>query len=134
MVRGESVGLFEVAVRVANPMDRVFHKAIMLVDTGATFSVLPASLLEEMGISSDSEDEFTLANNEPKTYRVGEARFSVGDKERTSPVIFGDESTYLLGATSLQSLGLIPDTTNHQLVEAPKLLVGIKGFPFGPSD
>ena len=63
-------------------MDRVFHKAIMLVDTGATFSVLPASLLEGMGISPDSEDEFTLANNEPKTYRVGEARFSVGDKER----------------------------------------------------
>lgn len=127
------MGLFEVPVRVANPEERVFHKAIMLVDTGATYSVLPTSFLAELGIAPDSEDEFTLASNEPKRYAIGEARFNVGDRERTSPVIFGDEGTWLLGATSLQSLGLVADTTNHQLVESPKLLVGVRGFPFGPS-
>ncbi len=111
----------------------MFHKAIMLVDTGATFSVLPASFLAVLGITPDSEDEFTLASNESKRYAIGEARFNVGDRERTSPVIFGDEGTWLLGATSLQSLGLVPDTTNHQLVESPKLLVGVRGFPFGAS-
>lgn len=126
------MGLFEVPVRVANPAERVFHKAVMLVDTGATYSVLPASFLAELGITPDTEDEFTLADNEPKMYRVGEARFSVGEVERTSPVIFGDEGTWLLGATSLQVLGLVPDTTNHQLIESPKLLVGVRGFPFGP--
>ena len=124
------MGLFEVAVRVANPVNPVFHKAIVLVDTGATFSVLPASFLTDLGIAPDSEGKFALADRELKTYPVGEARFSVGDRERTSPVIFGDEGTYLLGATSLQSLGLIPDTTNHQLVDAPKLLVDIKGHAF----
>ena len=127
------MGLFEVPVRVANPADHVYHKAILLVDTGATYSVLPASFLAKLGIAPDSEDEFTLADNEPKTYGVGEARFGVGDMERTSPVIFGDEGTWLLGATSLQALGLIPDTTNHQLVESPKLLVGVRGYPFGLS-
>lgn len=126
------MGLFEVPVRVANPTQLVFHKAVMLVDTGATYSVLPSSFLDELGITPDSEDEFTLADNEPKRYGVGEARFSVGERERTSPVIFGDEGTWLLGATSLQALGLVPDTTNHQLIESPKLLVGVRGFPFGP--
>lgn len=126
------MGLFEVPVRVANPDERVFHKAVMLVDTGATYSVLPSSFLARLGITPDSEDDFTLADNEPKRYRIGEARFSVGERERTSPVIFGDEGTWLLGATSLQSLGLVPDTTNHQLIESPKLLVGVRGFPFGP--
>lgn len=126
------MGLFEVPVRVADPVQWVFHKAVMLVDTGATYSVLPSSFLAELGITPDSEDEFTLADNEPKMYRSGEARFSVGERERTSPVIFGDEGTWLLGATSLQSLGLVPDTTNHQLIESPKLLVGVRGFPFGP--
>ena len=125
------MGLFEVPVRVANPVQRVFHKAVMLVDTGATYSVLPSSFLAELGITPDSEDEFTLADKEPKMYRIGEARFSVGERERTSPVIIGDEGTWLLGATSLQSLGLVPDTTNHQLIESPKLLVGVRGFPFG---
>lgn len=126
------MGLFEVPVRVANPGERVFHKAVMLVDTGATYSVLPSSFLTRLGITPDSEDDFTLADNEPKRYRIGEARFSVGERERTSPAIFGDEGTWLLGATSLQALGLVPDTTNHQLIESLKLLVGVRGFPFGP--
>ena len=101
----------------------------MLVDSGATFSVLPASFLAGLGIAPDSEDEFTLADNEPKTYAIGEARFSIGEVERTSPVIFGDEGTWLLGATTLQSLGLIPDTTNHQLIESPKLPCRRPGLP-----
>ena len=126
------MGLFEVTVRVSNPTRPVFHEAVMPVDTGATYSVLPSSFLARLGITPDSEDEFTLADNKPKRYRIGEARFGVGERERTSPVIFGDEGTWLLGATSLQALGLVPDTTNHQLIESPKLLVGVRGFPFGP--
>ncbi len=45
--------------------------------------MLPASFLAKLGIAPDSEDEFTLADNEPKKYGVGEARFGVGDMERT---------------------------------------------------
>ena len=52
---------------------------------------------------------------------MGEARFYVGDREGTSPVVFGAEDTYLLGATTLQVLGLIADTTNHRLIPAPEL-------------
>ncbi|MCY4392133.1 MAG: aspartyl protease family protein [Chloroflexi bacterium] len=123
------MGLFEVVVRVANPADPVFHKRTMLVDTGATHSALPASFLRELGVSPDDEREFALADREMRTYSVGELRFSVGERERTAPVIFGDEGMYLLGATSLQSLDLVPDTTNHQLIPAPTLLVGIRGNP-----
>ncbi|MCY3604003.1 MAG: aspartyl protease family protein [Chloroflexi bacterium] len=123
------MGLFEVAVRVANPADRVFHKRTMLVDTGATHSALPASFLRELGVTPDDEREFSLADSEMKTYPVGEVRFSVGDRERTAPVILGDEGMYLFGATSLQNLDLVPDTTNHQLIAAPTLLVGIRGTP-----
>ena len=126
---GVAVGLFEVVVRVANPADRVFHKRTMLVDTGATHSALPASFLRELGVTPDDEREFSLADTEMKTYPVGEVRFSVGDRERTAPVIFGDEGMYLFGATSLQNLDLVPDTTNHQLIAAPTLLVGIRGTP-----
>lgn len=123
------MGLFEVVVRVANPADPVFHKRTMLVDTGATHSALPASFLRELGVSPDDEREFALADRDLRTYPVGELRFSVGERERTAPVIFGDEGMYLLGATSLQSLDLVPDTTNHQLIPAPSLLVGIRGNP-----
>ena len=36
-------------------------------------------------------------------------------------MVFGEEGQYLAGATTLQVLGLIPDTTNHKLGPAPKL-------------
>lgn len=123
------MGLFEVVVRVANPADLVFHKRTMLVDTGATHSALPPSFLRELGVTPDDEREFALADSEMRVYPVGELSFSVGDRERTAPVIFGDEGMFLLGATALQSLDLVPDTTNHQLIAAPTLLVGIRGNP-----
>ncbi len=123
--------MFEVLVRVANPAGGPYHKRMMLVDSGAVHSALPHSLLQELGVSPDHEREFALADEELRQYPVGEARFGVGDMTmmRTAPVIFGSEGMYILGATTLQALELIPDTTNHQLVEAPALLIGIRGEP-----
>lgn len=95
-----------------------------LVDTGATYTVLPASLLHGLlGVQPRVQEEFTLADGRKMLMQVGEARHHVEDREATSRVVFGDEGQYLLGATALQELGLIPDTTNHTLIPAPKLLI-----------
>jgi len=125
------MGMFEIRVRVANPEDHVFYGKFMLVDTGATHSALPASFLEEeLGLVPDYEREYELANDELKLYPVGEARFRIGNKEGTARVIFGTENMHILGATTLQALELIPDTTNHQLVEAPLRISGIRGTAY----
>ena len=42
-------------------------------------------------------------------------------EEATNRVVFGEEGQYLLGATTLQVFGLIPDTSRHELVPASKL-------------
>ena len=99
-----------------------------IVDTGATYSMLPASLLEkELGLSPVEEMTFTLADDEKRAYGLGEARFRYEGGERTTPVVFGPEDVYLLGAVSLESLGLIVDTTRHKLVPSQELyLVGIR--------
>ena len=65
--------------------------------------------------------EFTLADGRKAQFPVGEARLSVGGRQATSRVVFGEEDQYLVGATTLQVLGLIPDSTNHKLIPAPKL-------------
>ena len=52
---------------------------------------------------------------------VGEARFKIGDRERISQVVFGPEGRFLLGAVTLQSFGLIADTTHHRLIPAMEL-------------
>ena len=93
-----------------------------LVDTGATYTVLPFSLLHELvGIQPYREVEFTLADGSKRVFPIGEARLHIEDREATNPVVFGEEGRYLIGATTLQILGLIPDTTNHRLIPAPEL-------------
>ena len=122
------MGLFRVDIEIAHPTAPVFHRVNPVVDTGAAYSMLPASLLERLGVSPFEGEEkwFTLADGSKRMYSMGEARFRVQGRERTTPVIFGPEGVYLLGAVSLQSFGLIADTTHHRLIPNPELyLVGM---------
>lgn len=122
------MGLFRTEIEVAHPTDPVFHRVNPVVDTGAAYSMLPASLLERLGVSPFEGEEkwFTLADGSKRMYSMGEVRFRVQGRERTTPVIFGPEDVYLLGAVSLQSFGLIADTTHHRLIPNPELyLVGM---------
>ena len=94
------------------------------VDSGAKHTVLPASLLSDVvGITPTAEREFTLADGSKVSMPIGEARLYVQDREAFSPVIFGVEGKYLLGATTLQILDLIPDTSNERLIPAPELTI-----------
>lgn len=92
----------------------------VLVDTGASYTILPDSLVrDQVGVEPSRKAEFTFADGSKKMLPVGEARFAVGGERAFSPVVFGADSRYLLGATTLQALGLIADTTNHRLIPAP---------------
>ena len=94
------------------------------MDTGATYTVLPSSLLHELvGIQPQREMEFTLADGRKMELPMGEARLYIEGRDAVNPVVFGEEGRYLIGATTLQVLGLIPDTTNHKLIPAPELLI-----------
>ncbi len=116
------MGIFHARIGVANPDIGEFQWVDALVDTGATYSMFPTSLLEQLlNLSPIDSASFRLADGRVQTYRLGQANFRIGDQERISPVVFSQEDRYLLGAVSLQSFGLIADTTNHQLVPTPEL-------------
>ena len=121
------MGLFRTIIEVRNPVGGMFVEIEPIVDTGATYSMLPASLLNErLGLEPSEQMTFTLADGSRQTYGLGEARFRIEERERTSPVIFGPDDVFLLGAVSLQSFGLIADTTHHRLILSPEMyLVGI---------
>ena len=118
------MGTFRQHVGVRNGVDGETRTVLALVDTGAAYTVLPSSLLEAVlgGIPARIET-FTLADGRTVSLPVGEARLQVEGREATSPVVFGPEGKYLLGATTLQTLGLIADTTNHRLISAPELTI-----------
>ena len=122
------MGKFSTNVQVANPASPVYVEIEPIVDTGATYSMLPSSLLEqELGLSPVEAMTFTLAGGEKRAYGLGAVRFRYEGRERITPMIFGPEDIYLLGTVSLESLGLIADTTRHKLVPSQELyLVGIR--------
>ncbi len=122
------MGLSNAAIEIGNPTSLVFQEVEAVVDTGAVYSMMPESLLRQtLGLSPSEEQKFTAADGKSRLYGLGEARFRFEGRERTTPVIFGPEGLYLLGAVSLESFGLIADTTHRKLIPAPELLlVGLR--------
>ena len=118
------MGTFEARIGVSNGNGGNTQWVDALVDTGATYTVLPGSLLRgRVGIQPVGNRRFTFADGREVRLPIGEALLSVEGEKATSRVVFGEEGQYLLGATTLQVLGLIADTTNHKLIPAPKLLI-----------
>ena len=121
------MGQFRVPIEIANPANGQFTPIEALVDTGAYFTILPASLLESLGMSPSREMAFRLADGSSKRWGVAPALFRVGGIEAYSNVVFGVEDTFLLGAVTLEELALIADTTHKRLVSPPELLaVGVQ--------
>jgi predicted aspartyl protease len=115
-----------VRVRVASMERPKKSKAYdFLVDSGAVYSVMPEKELKKLGIKPTSFEEFTLANGERFTKSVGNALFEFRGKARAAPVIFGDKGIFLLGATTLEALGMILDPIRRELKPLPMLLMGV---------
>src|SRR5437667_236654 len=93
-----------------------------LVDSGAVFSVMPASVLKKLGIKPTYKQKFSLANGEVIEKEVGNGLFEYQKKLAASPIIFGEENIYLLGAVTLESLGVILDPINRELKPLPMLM------------
>jgi aspartyl protease family protein len=121
------MGLTTVLVRVSNPADRTRAiEAEMLVDSGAIFSVVPADELHALGITPEKMDRFSLADGSILTRPVGIARFEVAGQTGGAPVIFGEPGdAWLLGALSLESLGLLLDPFKRELRPMRLLLYGV---------
>jgi predicted aspartyl protease len=110
------VGLTYVDVEICNPGNDRRELRSLLVESGAVYSVLPASLLADLGIAPARREFFTLANGERVEHDIGEARFSFNGRQATSPVVFGDASDiFLLGAVTLETLGFVLDPFHREL-------------------
>ena len=94
-----------------------------LVDTGATHSMMPASLLRRLGVAPTRQRTFTMADGRTEIYDIGAAMISVGEEVMPCPVIFGRESRYLLGAATLENFDLAVDPVNERLTPVAELTI-----------
>ncbi len=90
-----------------------------MVDTGATYTFLPGSLLRELGIEPTRTSEFQLASGETVQYARGAAVVRINGFAQMTPVIFGDDAADpLIGVVTLEELELAVDPVAGELVPA----------------
>ena len=88
-----------------------------LVDTGASYSMFPRSMLDRLGIERRFVLPFEQADGSLIERDVGQAVLVINDSESSMRVIFGeDDDEPLLGANALQEFLLLIDPVGEQLV------------------
>lgn len=121
------MGIVYLKVKLINPAhSRKKKECDFLVESGAVYSVVPAEVLRKLGIKPSSFQEFILANGEIIKRPIGNAFFEYQGKIRAAPVVFGDKGIYLLGATTLEALGLMLDPIRRELKPLPMVLMQVK--------
>lgn len=111
------MGTFSVTLGVADPQGRRYEEVEAMVDSGATYTVLPASILERLGVTADYSQAFVLADGSRVERNFGQTWVRLDREERMSPVVFWDEDSLpLLGAVTLEIFGLGIDPVNGRLV------------------
>lgn len=94
-----------------------------LVDSGATYTVLPADVWRSIGLTSTRTGRFTLADGTVIERKVSEARIALPEGTAHSPVVLGvDDDEALLGVVTLENLGLILHPFSRKLQPMRMLL------------
>ncbi len=94
-----------------------------LVDSGATYSLLPEKVWHAIGLRPMREHTFTLADGSVTTRKVSECYILLPLGEAHTPVILGEaDDEALLGVVTLEILGLVLDPFKRTLKPMRMLL------------
>ena len=111
------MGVFVVPIEIGDPgnQDRIGLDA--LVDTGASITAVPASILHQLGVPPLAKREFEFAQGEVREMDVGQTWIRVDGREVVTLVLFNDEGTQpLLGAMALEGVFLGVDPLRKRLI------------------
>ena len=118
------MGVFHCTVTVSPVIGDDSRVMEAVVDTGASYTVIPGQLLHQLGIQPKRTDVFMLADGTRHEEVVGEARVTVNGRDAVTPAVFGAEGAMtLLGAVTMQELNLAVDTKGERLVPGTAYLL-----------
>jgi aspartyl protease family protein len=111
------MGITTITAKVLNPADRTRSANVQfIVDSGAAYSVVPASVLEQIGVEAEATKEFFLANGDSVERRMGIAVFEYLGRLTAASVLFGEEDDApLMGVTTLEGFGFVLDPFKREL-------------------
>ena len=117
------MGTFSVTISVAAD-DRHSEELEALVDTGATNTVIPADLLQRLGVQPHRTSLFQPADGREVEMEIGRAWVRVDGQREFTQVVFGPEgSEPILGAITLEEMNLSLDTVARKLVPVKRYLM-----------
>lgn len=94
-------------------------KVRMFVDTGATFSIIPRALARYLGVAlTGIKHRVQLADKRYVKMDATIVGFRVMGREVPSTVLIGEVEEPILGAETLEALGLAVDPTSGKLRKA----------------
>ena len=95
-----------------------------LVDTGASTTSLPSSILRNLGVEPIMQKSFRFAQGEIRNLDVGQAYIRIEGQEFITQVVFNEEGTSpLLGALSLEGAYMAVNPVDQRLVPVEGLLM-----------
>ncbi len=104
-----------------------FAEVEFLVDSGAVYSLVPGKILDELEIEPYREVSFSLADGTSIKRRVCSGYFEFEGEGGPAPIVYGEEGdSPLLGATTLESLGLVLNPFSRTLNPMRMLMAGLK--------
>ncbi len=112
------MGLFEVKVKLANLSSPARSEEVsLLVDTGATISWIPRSTLQKLDVKPVSSLPFSLADGRTLERETSAVLLTIDGRKGAVPVAFGEPGEEaVLGATALETLGLLVDSVSQKLL------------------
>ena len=118
------MGLTHVEIGISNPAGPDGERRVeVLVDTGATLSVIPRSLLEALGVGSIGRNCFRGFGG-VISRETGIVRMSYGGSVAGVTVVFGEgNDPDIMGVTALESLGYQVDPVTGKLNPSEMLLL-----------
>lgn len=112
------MGMFEVNVKLTNlAAPGRAEEVSLLVDTGATLSWIPREILNRLGATVFSRLPFEPADGRRLERDITTVLLTVDGRKAPVPVAFGEAGeAAVLGATALESLGLLVDPVAQKLI------------------
>ena len=117
------MGATHATVTIRNPADPdKAWEGLLLVDTGATDSLIPRTHLEAIGLRPRGRRTYVPADGSEITVDVTTAEIEIMGEIVGATILFGESNTEpLLGVTALESAGIVVDPVNRQLKRLPSI-------------
>ena len=116
---------FSVHVSIANPeRPDDWLEAELMVDTGATYTLLPGEVVRRLELATPWQRTATPASGEDMTFSMGQVLMRLNGEEMSTVFLAGPPGCQrLIGAVTLEQFALAADPVRRQLVPVARIFL-----------